>query len=572
MKRLFIALIFLSHLAFAQDLKIPSELKTNYTVTYQECIDFYQKLDEKFSTVNILSIGESDTYYPLHLVVIDKNGYKDPSKIRSKNRNIILINNGIHPGEPEGIDASMMWARDLVAKPEFFKLLDHTSFIIIPVYNIGGCLRRNRHSRANQNGPESYGFRANRNNLDLNRDFVKQESKNARSFAIMFQFWKPDVFMDTHTTDGADYQYNMSLLPGMRSKMPKLIGDFLYEKMLPYLYHSMKNENDEMVPYVEFEDRPENGVYAFNDRARFGSGYAALFHCLPFVIESHMLKPFNVRLESTYRIIKYISIYTSTNCNIILENKKKAIQNSMAEKNYAILWKKDLNKSQNLNFKGFTSNYKFYPILNDSLFYYDTKSPLTLSVPYYEYFTSTQSINKPKYYIIPSCYNEVIDNLKRNGVLMKQLMNDTSINCSISKIKSYKSLNNPYENHYLHYNVELENQKELSKFLKGDFLISTNQDAVLYIMETLEPEAEDSYFNWNFFDGVLMRKEYFSDYVFAPEAEKLLQTDIKLNQQFQEYLNADSIPKSMSDKLDFIYKKSKNAESSYSVYPVGRIE
>ncbi|NOT35937.1 MAG: hypothetical protein HOP11_01005 [Saprospiraceae bacterium] len=554
-----------------QYLLAPSEKNVNYTAKYSECIEFYKELDDKSKQVNMLEAGPSDVGLPIQLVIIDKNGFKNPEKIRKSNRCIVWINNGIHPGEPEGIDASMLWARDLISKKEFQSILDNVSFIIVPVYNVGGSLRRNQYSRANQNGPEEYGFRGNRNNLDLNRDFIKQDSRNSETFAIQFQKWKPDVFIDTHTTDGADYQYNMSLLPGMRSKLPKSIGNYLYDIMLPELYQSMNEEQDEMVPYVEFDGRPEDGMYAFNDKARFGSGYAALFHCIPLVIEAHMLKPFNIRLQSTYRLLKVISNHVNKNSKQILVNKKNAITASRMSKKYDCQWIRDLSRVKMLEFKGYESGNTFYQELHDSIHFYNRDKPTNIIVPYYEHYKPTNQIRIPTKYIIPQCYHQVISNLKRNGVEMSYLKQDTFIESQYYKINSYKTVNHAYENHYLHYSTGCEETFIRYPFYKGDVIVSTDQESILYLAEVLEPQAEDSFFNWNFFDGILMRKEYFSDFAFAEKAEILLRTDTQLRKKFKEFVASSKGKPSIGDKLDFIYKNSGYSEPYLNVYPVARI-
>lgn len=117
------------------------------------------------------------------------------------NKRIILINNGIHPGEPDGIDASMLLARDIVTNK--VKLPDNVVLAFIPVYNIGGCLNRSAFYRVDQNGPEEFGFRGNSQNLDLNRDFIKSDSKEARSFAEIFHLTDPDIFLDNHVSNGS---------------------------------------------------------------------------------------------------------------------------------------------------------------------------------------------------------------------------------------------------------------------------------------------------------------------------------------------------------------------------------
>ncbi|MEO6190057.1 MAG: M14 family zinc carboxypeptidase [Saprospiraceae bacterium] len=573
MKIFFIFALVIPSIALSgQDLQTVFEQNNNVTATYQECIDYYKLLDKKFKEITVTEIGPSDVGLPIHLVVVDEDGLKDPKSIRKKNKLIIWINNGIHPGEPEGIDASMIFARELVKKKETKELLKNLSFVIVPVYNVGGCLRRNNTSRTNQNGPEYYGFRGNSNNLDLNRDFVKQDSRNAKTFASGYQLWKPDIFIDNHTTDGADYPYQISLLASMRSKLNPVLGDFMYEKMIPELYEHMKEIGDEMIPYVEFEEKMEDGIFAFNDKSRYSSGYASLFHALPFIIETHMLKSFPIRVYSTLNILNTISQYTSLYKDEIIQIRSKALEESLQQLVYPLKWKINLQRMDSLQMKTFPTVIKFYPNINDSMLAYDRRKVILKSIPFYQHYINAAHAIKPKYYIIPQAYESVLENLKRNGIQYSNLESDTLIFGRYYRIEEYKSPTTPYENHFLHSQVKVIEEQLSYPFYKGDIIVSTNQENVNYILETLEPQSDDSYFAWNFFDGILMRKEYFSDYAFAPIADKELVGRPELNKSYQEYLAIDSLHSlKMDQKLNYIYQKSKFVEPYYNIYPVARI-
>ena len=200
MKRI-ITIVLICCFYHLQAQQIAFERDSNITATYDEVIAHYQALDRQYAACTLLTYGPTDSGKPLHLLVMAKDGQFDPQQVHQQQRPVILINNGIHPGEPEGIDASMMLARDLLAQE---RLPENAILCIIPVYNIGGMLNRGT-SRANQNGPETYGFRGNARNYDLNRDFIKTDSRNSRSFQQLFNTWQPDAFMDTHTSNGADY-------------------------------------------------------------------------------------------------------------------------------------------------------------------------------------------------------------------------------------------------------------------------------------------------------------------------------------------------------------------------------
>jgi len=184
---------------------------------------------------------------------------------------VILINNGIHPGEPDGVDASMLLLRDLVQRK--VSLPDNVALAVIPLYNIGGALNRSPFSRVNQNGPESYGFRGNAQNLDLNRDFTKNDSRNARSFVRIFHWVNPDLQIDNHVSEGADYQYTMTLLPSQWNKLGGGLGTFLHDVFQPALFAGMEKKGWPMTPYVNFEEgNPSRGWDAFYDEPRYSTG------------------------------------------------------------------------------------------------------------------------------------------------------------------------------------------------------------------------------------------------------------------------------------------------------------
>jgi hypothetical protein len=209
------------------------------TATYEQTIKYYNALADAYPEISVQEIGETDSGKPLHLVTLNTDAQFDFSEIR-KNKRILLINNGIHPGESDGIDATMMLFRDLVnGKIEAPK---NTVIATIPIYNVGGSLNRNSTTRTNQNGPKDYGFRGNARNYDLNRDFIKCDTKNAETFAKIFHLVKPDVFIDNHVSNGADYQYTLTHLFTQHNKLGDALGNYLHTEMMPNLEQKLADK------------------------------------------------------------------------------------------------------------------------------------------------------------------------------------------------------------------------------------------------------------------------------------------------------------------------------------------
>ena len=541
----------------------------NQTATYQEAIDFYIALDNQFETIKMIEMGQTDSGEPLHLLIFNPDKDFDLNKKQSKA--VLLINNNIHPGEPDGVDASMMFFRDLVLNT--ITIPKNTIIAMIPFYNIGGTFNRNSFSRANQNGPEAYGFRGNARNYDLNRDFVKSDTKNARSFAEIFHLVKPDVFIDNHVSNGADYQYIFTYIQTQHQKLGTDLGNYLKDEMTPAIRKQLLKKKIESIPYVTvYGATPEKGFTQMMDLPRYSTGYASLFHTIGYMPETHMLKKYEDRVKVTYEFMLETIAHTDANYSKIKDLRNKNQFQFKPKSLYTLQWKIDSTKVEQIEFLGFESGYKKSDISGKERLFYDQKKLFKKQIPYYQFYKPQKKVEIPSAYIIPKSWWNVIDLLKLNKVEMIQLKNDTLIEVEKYKIADYKTGTSAYEGHYQHSNTTIQKSIEKIAFKKGDYYITTQQFAVKYLLETLEPEAPDSFFNWNFFDAILQQKEGYSAYVFEDLAVEILTKNPPLKEKFEKKKAEDkSFADNGSAQLDWIYKNSQYYESSHLTYPVYRV-
>ena len=578
MKHLFfLAAVFLFISCESETQGEKSSYQTHYeasggeeTATYKQTIDYYMGLAREFPQINIQTIGKTDSGLPLHTVTFNPDGDFNYENIR-KEKSIILINNGIHPGESDGIDATMMLYRDLATGK--LEMPKNIVLVTIPIYNVGGSLNRNSTTRANQNGPLEYGFRGNDRNYDLNRDFIKMDTENSRTFAQIFHMVKPDVFIDNHVSNGADYQYTLTHLFTQHNKLGGKMGEYLHGTLMPNLENSLAKKEWDITPYVNvFNVPPEMGFSQFMDHPRYSTGYTTLWSTLGLMVETHMLKPYKQRVEGTYALMQSLIEVVEKEHDKIQTLRKETLEKNLELSEYYFNWQVDTTKTSTLNFKGFEAEQLTSEVTGLPRLKYNRDKPFIKETTYQDYFYPVDTVTVPAAYIVKKSWKRVIERLDANKIQYTAIKKDTTLLVEGYTIEDYDTRNTPYEGHYLHSNTKVTKHTKKVHFREGDLLIPTRQPGIRYLMETLEPQGADSFFNWNFFDTVLQRKEGFSPYVFEDVAIKMLQQDSLLLQEFETKKEAElNFANNWYAQLNWIFERSEHFEEAYMTYPIYRV-
>ncbi|MBC7686045.1 MAG: peptidase M14 [Bdellovibrionales bacterium] len=544
----------------------------NQTTTWADCIAWYEDLARRYPQVLSFSVvGTSDAGMPIHAGVVTADGVFERAQLQAQGRPVFFNNNGIHPGEPEGIDACMALVRDFCVQPERLAALGKTVFLFVPIYNVDGSINRANTSRVNQDGPEQFGFRGNARNLDLNRDFVKCDTLTAQVFNKLFTAWDPDVMVDTHTSNGADYPYTMTLIHTQADKLGGALGQFLSATMLPHMFAEMAKRGWPTCPYVNpVKASPDDGIAEFLETPRFSSGFAALHHTIGFMPETHMLKPFADRYASMRALVETALEFTVANAAQIRELRRAARDQGRTRREWPIHWSLDESKPSSFRFTGYAAKYSPSELGNYMRLAYDRNEPWEKDIAYFNSFPADITIATPRAYVVPQAWREVIERLQWNGVQMERVDADQEIEVQYYHLKSVTSRSSAYEGHMFHDEVQLIKRKATLTVRKGDFWIALDQDQARYAVETLEPEGHDSFFRWGFFNAVLEKKEAYSDYVFEDHALELLREEPELRSKFEQWKAAH--PDLLSNQaavLDFIFANCQRyVEPEWRRYPV----
>ena len=544
----------------------------NTTPTYQALIQSLRAMEKINPRIKLFNMGNSDVPgVPIYLCVLNAEKDSTSTFLKARKGTTLLFNNAIHPGEPDGVNACLIYSKAFMDMKDFKGQDPLIAFI--PAYNVGGMLNRSATSRANQNGPEEYGFRGNAQNLDLNRDFIKMDSENARTFVRIFHALQPDIFVDNHVSNGADYQYTLTYIASVRERIAPSLGELMYDRLLPEMTQALKKENWDLFPYVEtVKETPDDGIYQFNDLPRYAMGYASLFNAMAFTVETHMLKPFPDRVRATYDFMKYLIEWSKENAALIETARAKSKEWTKKKAYFTYNYNRTADKDSIL-FKGFTARVDTHEITKIGHLTYDISKPYERKIPFYKYYNPKDSIAIPSYYLVRGQERKIIEQLVANGIAIETLKEEKKLRVKAQVVRSFDAISKPYEGHYMHPSKEIERVEQWITFRPGDVLISTKQIGGQFLHSVLQPEAEDSYFTWNYFDSYLQEKEYFSNYVFKDKIKEILQNNPELQKAYETKRQNDTdFANSEWQQLYFLYQNSVYFEPSYMMLPIFELE
>jgi len=363
----------------------------------------------------------------------------------------------------------------------------------------------------------------------------------------------------------------MTLIPTQPDKLGGELGAFLRDTMLPAMYAEMAKRGWPTCPYVNpVKDSPDEGIADFLETARFSTGYAALHDTIGFMPETHMLKPFADRYHSMRALVETALDFTIAHGDEIVRLRRTTRAAGRARREWPVHWAMDEANPSTFRFKGYAAKYKASRLGDYQRLYYDRNAPYERDIPHYTRFPADVVVPAPRAYLVPQQWREVIERLRWNGVKLERVDAGRTQEVFTYHVAAVTSRPHAYEGHMFHDGVQLERRRETVTVRAGDYIVPLAQDQARYAVETLEPQAHDSFFRWGFFNSVLEKKEAYSDYVFEDEAERLLAAEPDLAAKFDAWKAAH--PDLLTDQgavLDFIFANcARWREPEWRRYPV----
>jgi len=554
--------------------------KSGYLETprYAETMEYFRKLADYSDVAEMIKFGVSPQGRDLNCLVVSNDKAFKPEDAKATGKPVILIINGIHSGEIEGKDASMILLREILVTKEKEKMLDNVILLVIPVFSVDGHERFGKYNRINQNGPEEMGWRTTAQNLNLNRDWMKADAPEMKAMLKLFSSWLPDFIIDNHTTDGADYLYVMTFGIEYFKNSYSETELMLRSKFAPFLYEKMNQTGFLSHGYVWLKDWVkglDSGITEGPGAPRFSTGYAAIQNRPALLVETHMLKPYKERVFSTKVAMEAVIEFCSDNKVEIIELNGKADRNSiinlLEKKEKLPVGFKVSGKSVKTPFKG-VKYYKEKSEISgaEKIVYTEEKENLVLDL--FNDVQIVKEVSVPNLYIIPSEWSLIVERMRLHGVKVDTLKEDKIFDVKRYRFSDIKFEEKPFEGKN-RVSFTINEYYEKRKIPAGSYIVSTNQRTIKVIVNLLEPEAEDSFIKWGFFNAIFEQKEYFEAYVMEKISQEMIKKDPQLKKEFDEKLSLDEKFKNDPNaRLNFFYERSPYYDSQLNVYPVIKVE
>ncbi len=554
--------------------------KTDYRETprYDETIAYSRKLDAASTLIRLDSFGQSGEGRALPLLIAAEGETFTPEAARRAGKAVVFVQACIHPGEPDGKDAGLALLRDIAITKTRTGLLDHVVILFIPIYNVDGHERFSPYNRINQNGPAEMGWRGTSTNLNLNRDYMKADTPETRAWLRLWANWNPDLFIDCHVTDGADYRYNLTYQYEHFGNVPAPV--LLWERSAfeGRIFPATEAAGNLVAPYLEFRDNRDlsQGIDSFIGPPRFSTGYTPIRNRPGLLIETHMLKNYRSRVRATYDLLRFTLEEVNRDPESLLRAVRQADEQTVAEgqrydpsKLFPLQFELT-DKATPFQLKAVESHRELSNVSGAVRVVFGTK-PVDLTVPFYDDVRVTAGVSTPLYYIVPPQWKEVVAVLAAHGLRLQRLSSPATIEIESYRFSEAKWASVPFEGRVMPtYKTVKVREKRL--FPAGSVLVPLAQPAAHVAIHLLEPEGPDSFVAWGFFNPIFEQKEYGEDYVLEKLAREMLQKDENLRREFEKRLMSDpQFAASPRERLRFFYERSPYWDQQMNLYPVGRI-
>lgn len=545
------------------------------TASYDQTIAFLLRLVRTSPYLKLDYFGTSGQGRRMPVVIVSSDQAFTPEEAWKTGKPVVLIQNSIHGGESDGTDACLILLRDLALqnRPEILKGM---TLVVVPIYNVDGHERVSKYNRPNQNGPvDGMGFRTSARGLDLNRDYLKADAPETRALLALANAWKPDLFVDDHVTDGADFQATLTISYASEPFLPAPLAEWL-RKAAKRSLREVEEMGWKTGPYVDFIDPrdPTKGIDPGPSAPRYATGYFPLRAVPSVLVETHAIKPFADRVKSNEVFLRALLTHVAGDPKALLAAREKGrseLRRAPAGTPVVLDSETDLSRPEPLDFPTYVWKEEVSPVSGKPVLRYDPQRKVTIRLPFFPYVKPKVTAPRPAAYLVPPGWPAIEERLKAHGIRYEKLDAERTLAVGVYRAGKAKLGTSPYQGR-VKVEAPVERSTETRSVPAGTLYVPLDTELATIAMHLLEPESPDSLFAWGEMSSALEQKEYIDLRVLDPLAAEMLAKDPRLKAEWEEKLKDPAFAGNPGERARFFYRRTPYWDDTVGLLPVYRLE
>ena len=528
--------------------------------------------------VRCQEFGRTPEGRPMLALIASRGGALTPELARERRLPVVLAQGGIHAGEIEGKDAGFLALRELLDEKAAPGTLKSFVLVFVPVLNVDGHERFGRWNRPNQNGPEEMGWRTTGQNLNLNRDYTKLDAPETRAILRLLDAWDPILYVDLHTTDGAQFEPDVS-----NNIQPRYIGAPELQptgrEMLQELNDSLAKQGSlplDFYPSLNDADDPASGFTISPYPPRFSTGYWPLRNRFALLVETHSWKDYPTRVRIMRNILVILAGMTQREGAAWIAQARAEDERAQALGGQEVTMEWDVGPHATMiDFRGYAYTRSPSEISGGTVTRYDPRKPQIWHVALQDQVVAKSSTRAPRGgYIVPAAEAAWLsERLSLHGIRFERLATSHA-QANVETFRATKATFSPSPSEG-RTTVEIDGSwgGEHRDVPAGSLYVPIAQPGSRLILALLEPQSSDSFAAWGFFNVAFEVREYMEAYVNEQLAEQMLAKDPQLAAEFKRRLARE--PKFAADpaaRLEFFYRHHPSWDDRYRLYPIFRVD
>ena len=562
---------------------VPAEWQTEVeasgfvsTPTYDETLDFLRRLERALpGRMRLTSFGASAAGRPLPLVVLSADGAFTPEAARRLGKPIVLIQSGIHAGEIDGKDATLLILRDL-ALGRSFPGLDEATVLFAPIYNPDGHERTSPHNRPNQNGPREMGFRTTAAGFDLNRDHLKLDTVEARALIGLVNAWRPHLHVDNHVTDGSDHAWVIGLSWAEAPQAPAPVDAWLAAHM-PAVRAAMAAAGHPNGPYVDLRDEldPTKGFGSWVGPPRFSSAYFPLRNRPSILVETLSYKPYRDRVLATRDFLLALLAEIGKDPAALVravdeaEARTVALGRPDAAPSEVVVRFEESPESEPVRFPVYAWSVAPSKVTGEPVLRFESGTVREIEVPWTRKAKVALALPRPRGYLVLPGWPAIEERLRGHGLRVETLTAPAELEVEAARLSGADFADFTYQGRTA-VQFTTERAKERRQVPAGALWVPADQPDFEVAVQLLEPDAPDSLAAWGILSSVFERKEYIEPRVLEAWAEERLR-DPETATAWEEALRDEAFAKDRGARFNWWYRRHPSWDPTLGLYPVFRV-